>query len=87
MNILLIYTVLSSDYNGDGFQKNNDVPFQFIERKYKYEFSIAMNYLHVNYGFLILHFKMYRLNMVTKDDFINHYQKVHCDYQVTFPKK
>ena len=45
-----------------------------------------MNYLHVNYGCSLLDFKMYCPNIITNDVFINHRQKAHRDYQVTFPK-
>ena len=28
---------------------------------------------------------MYRPNLITNDGFINHHQKAHCDFKVTFP--
>ena len=53
-----------------------------FERKYKYDFSVAMNYLNVNNGFLLLDFKTYRPNTITNDDVINHHQITHRDYEL-----
>ena len=45
-----------------------------------------MNYLKYNYEFSLINFKLYRPNLITNDGYINHYQKVHRDFKVTFPK-
>ena len=45
-----------------------------------------MNYLNKNYKFLLLNYKMYRRKLITNDGFIDHYQKVHREYEDTFPK-
>ena len=42
--------------------------------------------LKKNYNFSLLDFKSYRLNLITNDDYINHYQKVHRDFNIKFPK-
>ena len=60
--------------------------FTFLRNKIKYDFSVAMNYVYVNYEFSLLNFKMYRPNMITNDGYINRHQKLHRGYQVTFPK-
>ena len=65
-------------------KKNNKFPSYIFERNYKYDFSVAMNYLHVNYRFSLLDFKMHRPNMITNNGAINRYQKVHRYYEVTF---
>ena len=65
--------IFPSDYNGDHFKKNNDVPFHILEKKHKYDFSVAMNYLKVSYEFSLLDFKMNRSNMITNNGFINHH--------------
>ena len=61
--------------------------FTFLRNKIKYDFSVAMNYVYVNYEFSLLNFKMYRPNMITNDGYINRHQKLHRGYQVTFLKK
>ena len=57
--------VFPLDHNGNRFKKKNDIPFQILERKYKYDSSTAINYLNVNYGFSLLDFKMYYPNIIT----------------------
>ena len=45
-----------------------------------------MYYLKNNYNFSLLDFKLYRLNLITNDGYINHYQKVHRDFKIKFTK-
>ena len=35
-------------------------------------------------NFLLLDFKFYQPNLITSDGYINHYQKVHRDFKVSF---
>ena len=44
-----------------------------------------MFYLNKNFKFSLFDFKLYRPNLITNDGYINHYQKVHRDFKVTFP--
>ena len=76
----------SSTFNGNRFKKNNEIHFHILEKKYKYDFSVVMNYLNVNYRISLLDFTIYRPNMIRNDGVINHCQKVHRDYEVVFPK-
>ena len=75
-----------SDYQGDRFKRDFDIPFYLLEYKFKYDFSVAMSYLSKHYGFSLLQFKLYRPNLITNDGYINHYQKIHRDFKITFPK-
>ena len=75
-----------SNYNDNPFKKNVDVQFHILEKKFRYDFSVAMYYLKTKYGFSLLDFKMYRPNLITNDGLINHHQNTYRDYQVTFPK-
>ena len=55
-----------------------------FEEKYKYDFSVAIYYLNVNYWFWLLELKIYRPNLLINDSIIDHYQKVHRDYEDEF---
>ena len=44
-----------------------------------------MCHLKTIYRFFLLNFKMYRPNLITNDGFIDHNQKAHRDFKVTFP--
>ena len=75
-----------SDFQGNRFKRDFDIPFYLLEYKIKYDFSVAMSYLSKYYGFSLLAFKLYRPNLITNDGYINHYQKIHRDFKITFPK-
>ena len=75
-----------SNYNDNPFKNNVNVQFHILEKKFRYDFSVAMYYLKTKYGFSLLDFKMYRPNLITNDGFIDYRQKAYRDYQVTFPK-
>ena len=57
-----------------------------LENKFKYDFSVAMNYLNKNYKFSLLDYKTYRPNLITNNDYIDQHQKSHRNYEVKFPK-
>ena len=45
-----------------------------------------MYYLKKIYKFAFFDFKLYRPNLITNNVYINHYQKVHRDCKIKFPK-
>ena len=45
-----------------------------------------MYYFKNNYNFSLVDFKLYRPNLNTNDGYIIHYQKVHRDFKIKFPK-
>ena len=55
-------------------------------KKFKCDFVVAMNYLHINYGFSLLDFKIYCPNMITNKAYINHHQKAYRDYKLSLSK-
>ena len=75
-----------SNFQGNRFERNYDIPFYLLESKFKFDYSVAMCYLKRYYGFSLFEFKLYRPNLITNDGYINHYQKVHRDFKITFPK-
>ena len=75
-----------SNFKGNRFQKNHEIPFHLLESKFNFDYSVAMYYLKNNFEFSLFDFKLYRPNLITNDGYINHYQKVHRDFKVTFPK-
>ena len=75
-----------SDFKGIRFEENVDVPFHILQqKKFKYDFSVAMCHLKTKYGFCLFDFKMYSPNLITNDGFIGHHQKAHRDFKITFP--
>ena len=75
-----------SNFKGNRFQKNYKILFHLLESKFRFDYSVAMFYLNKNFRFSLFDFKLYRPNLITNDGYINHYQKVHRDFKVTFPK-
>ena len=75
-----------SNFKGNRFQKNYEIPFNLLESKFRFDYSFAIFYLNKNFQFSLFDFKLYRPNLITNDGYINHYQKVHRDFKVTFPK-
>ena len=78
--------VFPSNFKGIRFRKKYDISSHILASKFKYNFSVAMYYLKNNYNFSLLDFKLYRLNLITNDGYINHYQKVHRDFKIKFNK-
>ena len=76
-----------SNFKGIRFQKKYDIPFHLLESKFNYNFSVAMHYLKKNDNFSLLDIKLCRPNLITNDDYINHYQKVHRDFKIKFSKR
>ena len=74
-----------SKFNDDRFKRIDEFPFRMLEKKYKYDSSVAMSYLNINYEFSLLEFKIYRPNVLTNNSVINQYWKYHCDDEGTFP--
>ena len=68
------------------FQKNYEIPFHLLESKFNFDYSVAMYYLKKNCKFSLFDFKLYRPNLITNDGYTNHYQKVHRDFKIKFPK-
>ena len=75
-----------SNFKGNRFQKNYEIPFHLLESKFNFDYFVAMFYLKKNYKFSLFDFKLYRPNLITNDGYINHYQKVHRDFKINFPK-
>ena len=78
--------VFPSNFKGNRFQKNYEIPFHLLESKFNFDYSVAMFYLKNKYKFSLFDFKLYCPNLITNDGYINHYQKVHRDFKVLFPK-
>ena len=61
-----------SNFNDDNFNRNDEISFHVIEKKYEYDFSVVMNYLNVKFIFSLVDFKMYCLILKT-DVVIDHH--------------
>ena len=77
--------MLPSDFNGIWLKENVNVPFHILKNKCKYDFSITMCHSKTKHGFSLFDFKIYCPNLITNDGFIDHHQKVHHYYKVSFP--
>ena len=75
-----------SNFKGNRFQKNYEIPFHLLESKVNFDYFVATYYLKKNYKFSLFNFKLYRPNLITNDGYMNNYQKVHRDFKINFPK-
>ena len=78
--------VFLSNFKGNRFQKHYEIPFHLLESKVNFDYSVATYYLKTNYKFSLFDFKLYRLNLITNDGYMNNYQNVHRDFKINSQK-
>ena len=71
---------------GDSRFDNKDIPFFKLTSKYKGDYDVALNHLNEFYGLSKFDYKLFHPNLLRNDVYINHYQQMHCDFDVIKPK-
>ena len=52
----------------------------YVEIEILSDYDIALKHLNEQYGLLMVEYKLYHTHLLRNDNFIKHYQKIHCDF-------
>ena len=44
------------------------------------DYDVTLKHLNEQYGLLMVEYKLYHTHLLRNDNFIKHYQKLHCDF-------
>ena len=50
------------------------------------DYDVALKHLNEQYGLSKVDYKLFHPNLLRNDVYINHYQQIHCDFDVVKPK-
>ena len=50
------------------------------------EYDITLKHFNEQYGLSKVEYKLYHPNLLRNDVYFNHYQQIHCDFDVVKPK-
>ena len=57
-----------------------------LKPKFLSDYDVALNHLNEQYGLSKVDYKLFHPNLLRNDVYINHYQQIHCDFDVIKPK-
>ena len=72
---------------GDSIFDNKEIPFCTLTSKFLSDYDVALKHLSERYGLSKVEYKLYYPNLLRNNIYINHYQHIHCDFDVVKPKK
>ena len=79
-------SVLFPDNYHESRFDNKEIPFHMLKCKFVSDYDVALKYLNEQYGLSIMDYRLYHPKLLKNDAFIEHYQKIHCDFDVGKPK-
>ena len=71
---------------GDSRFDNKEIPFCILTSKNLSDYDVALKHLNEQYGLSKVDYKLFHPNLLRSDVYINHYQQIHCDFNVIKPK-
>ena len=72
---------------GDSIFDNKEIPFCMLKPKCLSNYDVALKHLNEQYGLSKVDYKLFHPNLLRNDVCINHYQQIHCDFDVVKLKK
>ena len=64
----------------------DDIPFYILKSKYLNDYDVTCKHLNEEYGLLKMNYKLNHPNLLRNDEYIEHYQKNHWDFDIGKPK-
>ena len=58
----------------------------YVKTKFLSDYDVALKHLNEQYGLSKVDYKLFHPNLLRNDVYINHYQQIHCDFDVVKPK-
>ena len=71
---------------GDSRFDNKEIPFCMLTSKNLSDYDVVLKHLNEQYGLSKVDYKLLHPNLLRNDVYINHYQQIHCDFDVIKPK-